>query len=75
MGASLLVFKNKSDVAGSMTEDEIREVCLSLLRARRVAQAHPRSHHTNQRQIITGIALRQHSHAQVADHDVQRDDG
>jgi ADP-ribosylation factor-like protein 2 len=30
MGASLLVFKNKSDVAGSMTEDEIREVCLSL---------------------------------------------
>lgn len=26
-GASLLVFKNKSDVAGAMTEDEIREVC------------------------------------------------
>lgn len=26
MGASLLVFKNKSDVAGSMTEDEVREV-------------------------------------------------
>lgn len=33
MGASLLVFKNKSDVAGSMTEDEIREVCLSPSRA------------------------------------------
>jgi ADP-ribosylation factor-like protein 2 len=26
MGASLLVFKNKSDVTGSMTEDEVREV-------------------------------------------------
>lgn len=26
MGASLLVFKNKSDVPGSMTEDEVREV-------------------------------------------------
>ncbi|CAK3860575.1 ADP-ribosylation factor family [Lecanosticta acicola] len=25
MGASLLVFKNKSDIAGCMTEDEIRE--------------------------------------------------
>jgi hypothetical protein len=46
MGASLLVFKNKSDVAGSMTEDEIREVCLSLLRARRVGAAHQQ---TNQR--------------------------
>jgi hypothetical protein len=26
-GASLLVFKNKSDVGGAMTEDEVREVC------------------------------------------------
>lgn len=26
MGASLLVFKNKSDVSGSMSEQEIREV-------------------------------------------------
>lgn len=26
MGASLLVFKNKSDVSGSMSEDEVREV-------------------------------------------------
>lgn len=26
MGASLLVFKNKSDVPGAMTEDEVREV-------------------------------------------------
>lgn len=26
MGASLLVFKNKSDVAGCMTEDDIRKV-------------------------------------------------
>lgn len=26
MGASLLVFKNKSDVPGSMSADEIREV-------------------------------------------------
>lgn len=26
MGASLLVFKNKSDVSGAMTEDEVREV-------------------------------------------------
>jgi hypothetical protein len=25
-GASLLVFKNKSDVPGAMTEDEVREV-------------------------------------------------
>lgn len=25
-GASLLVFKNKSDVSGAMTEDEVREV-------------------------------------------------
>jgi hypothetical protein len=69
MGASLLVFKNKSDVAGSMTEDEIREVCLSLSpRTARPAD----HHHTNHRH--TGIALRQHSHAQVADHDVQRHD-
>lgn len=27
MGASLLVFKNKSDVSGAMTEDEVRQVC------------------------------------------------
>ncbi|KAI6875491.1 hypothetical protein KC338_g715 [Hortaea werneckii] len=27
MGASLLVFKNKSDVPGCMTTDDIREVC------------------------------------------------
>jgi hypothetical protein len=33
MGASLLVFKNKSDVAGSMTEDEVRQVC-AVRRAR-----------------------------------------
>lgn len=26
MGASLLVFKNKSDVPGSMTEGEVRQV-------------------------------------------------
>jgi len=26
MGASLLVFKNKSDISGCMTEDEIIEV-------------------------------------------------
>lgn len=26
MGASLLVFKNKSDVPGAMSEDEVREV-------------------------------------------------
>jgi hypothetical protein len=26
MGASLLVFKNKSDVPGCMSEDEIRQV-------------------------------------------------
>jgi ADP-ribosylation factor-like protein 2 len=40
MGASLLVFKNKSDVAGSMTEDEIREVCLSLFSAHGASAAH-----------------------------------
>jgi len=26
MGASLLIFKNKSDVRGCMSEDEVREV-------------------------------------------------
>jgi ADP-ribosylation factor-like protein 2 len=26
MGASLLVFKNKSDVPGAMSEDEVRQV-------------------------------------------------
>lgn len=46
MGASLLIFKNKSDVAGAMTEDEIREVCLSLFRARHAT----RPQHTNHRQ-------------------------
>lgn len=30
MGASLLVFKNKSDVAGCMSSEEIRKVCGSL---------------------------------------------
>jgi hypothetical protein len=30
MGASLLVFKNKSDVAGCMSSEEIRTVCGSL---------------------------------------------
>jgi ADP-ribosylation factor-like protein 2 len=43
MGASLLVFKNKSDVAGSMTEAEIREVCLwhfAMSRARRATADH-----------------------------------
>jgi len=72
MGASLLVFKNKSDVAGSMTEAEIREVRLchfAMSRARR----NGRPQHTNHGE--TGIAPRQHSHAQVADHDMQRDDG
>ncbi|KAL5377592.1 ADP-ribosylation factor-like protein 2, variant 2 [Paraphaeosphaeria minitans] len=34
MGASLLVFKNKSDVSGSMTEDEVRQVC-AVRRAKR----------------------------------------
>jgi hypothetical protein len=72
MGASLLVFKNKSDVAGSMTEAEIREVRLwhfAMSRARR----NGRPQHTNHGE--TGITFRQHSHAQVADHDMQRDDG
>ena len=69
MGASLLVFKNKSDVAGSMTEAEIREVCLCMSRARR----NGRPQHTNHRE--TGITPRQHSYTQVADHDMQRDDG
>lgn len=27
MGASLLVFLNKTDVGGCMTEDEVRKVC------------------------------------------------
>ena len=27
MGASLLVFKNKSDIPGCMSEDDIRKVC------------------------------------------------
>ena len=50
MGASLLVFKNKSDVAGSMTEDEIREVCLSLFSAHGASAAHAlRASQTNQR--------------------------
>lgn len=52
MGASLLVFKNKSDVAGSMTEDEIREVCLSLFSAaRRVGKPTPSTHRTLIRDI------------------------
>jgi ADP-ribosylation factor-like protein 2 len=33
-GASLLVFKNKSDVPGAMTEDEVREVCDTELERR-----------------------------------------
>lgn len=47
MGASLLIFKNKSDVAGSMTEDEIREVCLSLPDARRVGGTSRANHRQN----------------------------
>lgn len=31
MGASLLVFKNKSDIAGALGEDVIRKVRASLL--------------------------------------------
>lgn len=32
MGASLLIFKNKSDVPGCMTTDDIREVCAFEMR-------------------------------------------
>ncbi|GAB1743557.1 hypothetical protein NU219Hw_g486t1 [Hortaea werneckii] len=32
MGASLLIFKNKSDVPGCMTTDDIREVCALEMR-------------------------------------------
>jgi hypothetical protein len=72
MGASLLVFKNKSDVAGSMTEAEIREVCLWHF-AMSGARRNGRPQHTNHRE--TGITPRQHPYTQVADHDMQRDDG
>lgn len=67
MGASLLVFKNKSDVAGSMTEDEIREVCLSPSRARRVSRSRDTNHrqqglrldniHTHKWRIMTCSAM------------------
>lgn len=38
-GASLLVFKNKSDVSGAMTEDEVREVSSSGVQIRAVVRA------------------------------------
>jgi hypothetical protein len=61
-----------------MTEDEIREVCVfpyQYLRAHGASgKPHPPINHITltQRHIITGIALRQHSHAQVENHDLLR---
>lgn len=39
MGASLLVFSNKTDIDGCMGDDEIRNVLLLNLRGRAVANA------------------------------------
>jgi hypothetical protein len=68
MGASLLVFKNKSDVAASLGEEEIRQVRLS----------HP-AHHTKQlarsADFCTGTAARQHQDASLENHLVQRGHG
>ena len=49
-----------------------RGVSFPILRARRVGS--PRPPRIGLIRDITGIALRQHSHAQMADHDVQRHD-
>lgn len=64
MGASLLVFKNKSDVAGSMNEDDIREVRKPISPPRNDHQLNP-----------SGTAVGQHSDAQVAHLAMLSDDG
>ena len=43
MGASLLVFKNKSDIPGCMTEDDIREVRFARLTPPPTRQSGPLS--------------------------------
>jgi hypothetical protein len=69
-GASLLVFKNKSDVPGAMTEDEVREVCdvWTSLRAGGLL--------SGQLAVLTGVgpATRRDPDTQMAHHDMQRHD-
>ena len=56
MGASLLVFKNKSDVPGCMSEEDIREVRNGCS---------PRK--ATERLTLAGVAIGRHPHAQMAD--------
>ena len=58
MGASLLVFKNKSDVPGCMSEDDIREVCATRLTPPHKAKLAAKS--------IAGFTTRQHPDTQMA---------
>jgi hypothetical protein len=77
MGASLLIFKNKSDVSSSMTEDDIRQVRF-LRPPQRFASPRTRKHDayiSNLSDQQTGFTTRLHPHAQVEDHDLQRYDG
>lgn len=63
MGASLLVLKNKSDVPGSMDEDEIREV----------REGFSASFHDVYILMQAGPPTRPHPDSQMAHHDLQRD--
>lgn len=56
MGASLLVFKNKSDVRGCMSEDEIREVGRAwALRSPRKNAPNPSVHFADH--VLQGLQL------------------
>ena len=57
MGASLLVFKNKSDVPGCMSENDIREVCTFLSASF--------SRDKDCILIYAGVAIGQHSFSQM----------
>lgn len=61
MGASLLVFKNKSDVLGAMSIEDIRRVIVPLL-------------HSRDCDLInegTGSGVGQHTYAQMEHHHLQ----
>lgn len=59
MGASLLVFKNKSDVSGAMSETDIREVSPS-----------PSMLLPLLTMITLGLATRGHQDTYMEDHDM-----
>lgn len=72
-GASLLVFKNKSDVAGAMTEDEVREV--SELSHTKHLLPHCFTEGKSDNGGNLGTEIGQHQNAPLDHYELQRHDG